>query len=378
MNNILVTGGAGFIGMNLVPKLLLTGHKVRVLDKLSTQIHGDLPTDLIWLREHTNLEFIRGTILDEETLTKSLLGIDTVIHLAAETGTGQSMYEINKYCNENVIATATLCETISKHYQRKIKRIVLTSSRSIYGEGAYERKTDNQRIIPEPREITNLRNKVWEPLCTDTGSILNCLATKETDAGKPGSIYASTKLMQENLIAITCRTLKISSLILRLQNVYGEGQSLCNPYTGILSIFSTKIRNKNEISLYEDGLATRDFVHVDDVVQAILKCVALDQQISDVFNVGSGQQITIKQVAEELINAFGAELRYKTTGQYRMGDIRHNFADLEKIKKHLDYKVEVPFAEGIKRFVNWVDNQPIASDKLEDAQNKMLTSGIMG
>lgn len=375
---ILVTGGAGFIGSHLVPKLLDAGHAVRILDTLSPQIHGQIPEGLDWLRETPGLEFIRGSVADRETLEKAVDGVEAIVHLASETGTGQSMYEISRYCHENVQGTAELCQVLAASKGHGVKRVLLSSSRSVYGEGAYLRPSDQARVTPSARTAAALRARQWEPVCPETGEALELVPTREDDRTAPSSIYAATKLMQEDLLRITCDSMGIGYGILRLQNVYGEGQSLKNPYTGILSIFSTKIRRGLELPIYEDGLESRDFVHVSDVVAAFAKALATPEPVNGIVNVGYGQATSVLDVAASLSRAFGAEPNTRITGEYRLGDIRHNAADVTRLQTLLGHTPEVNLDTGLSRFAAWVGTQALPEDQLEKAKAELVQKGLMG
>lgn len=374
---ILVTGGAGFIGSHLVPALIAAGHEVRVLDTLSPQIHGAVPENTGWLSQTEGLEFLRGSVCDREMLSRAVEGCAAVVHLASETGTGQSMYEISRYAHENVQGTAELAQVLASG-GHEVRRVLLSSSRSVYGEGAYLRPSDGARLTPPARDAAALRAHRWDPVCPDTGAALELVATREDDRTAPSSIYAATKLVQEDLLRIACDSAGIGWGIFRLQNVYGEGQSLKNPYTGILSIFSTRIRRGLELPIFEDGLESRDFVHVSDVAAAFV--AALDRAAAPdaVINVGSGVASSVTEVAQALSRAFGAEPDLRVTGQYRLGDIRHNAADVTRLRDLLGLEPRVGLEEGLKRFANWVATQPLPEDMLEKANAEMKQRKMMG
>lgn len=374
---VLVTGGAGFIGSHLIPKLVAAGMKVRVLDVLTSQVHGALPTDLNWL-EGDDIEFIRGSVTSREDWTRALIGVNAVVHLAAETGTGQSMYEVAKYNEVNSQGTALLFDVLGQSSDRSVKRVILSSSRSVYGEGAYtDPSAGNGRVCPPARTAQMLANAQWDPVNPETGETLQLVATKESDQIAPASIYAATKYAQEDLVRIGCESMGIGYAIFRLQNVYGERQSLNNPYTGILSIFSTKIRRGTELPLFEDGEESRDFVHVDDVTDALLAGLTVETPVNSVVNVGSGVPTSVRQVAEELSRAFGREPNVVVTGQFRVGDIRHNYADITSLQRLLGVVPKVSLAEGLKRFAGWVEQQPLPEDKLEQANKELRDRKLM-
>ncbi|MUF06065.1 NAD-dependent epimerase/dehydratase family protein [Pseudomonas sp. CCM 7893] len=373
---VLVTGGAGFIGSHLIPKLQAHGYRIRVLDPLTVQVHGVLPQDLDWLAGE-GIEFIRGSVTSKEDWTRSLEGVHAVVHLAAETGTGQSMYEIAKYNEVNSQGTALMFEVLSRMTTHQVKRIVLSSSRSVYGEGAYVNPESGMRVCPSARTADALNLQQWEPVCPLSGAQLQLVPTKETDQIAPSSFYAATKYAQEDLVRIGCQSMGIGYTIFRLQNVYGERQSLNNPYTGILSIFSTKIRRDSVLPLFEDGLESRDFVHVDDVTDALLAGLTVTESPNAIINVGSGVATSVKEVAEELTKAFGKEPNVTVTGQFRIGDIRHNYADIERLISLLGVVPKVSLKEGLKRFATWVLSQPLPEDQLEKANQELRARKLM-
>lgn len=381
MQTILVTGGAGFIGSHLVPILVGQGYAVRVLDALAPQIHGMLPGgDLDWLTRTENLEFVRGSVTNEADLRAALVGVDAIIHLAAETGTGQSMYEIDRYCRENVQGTALLVHLLANGAAPAVRRLVLASSRSVYGEGAYVYSDGRSvaRITPSSRTAEAMRSGQWEPVCPDTGAMLTAVPTREDDRTAPASVYAATKLAQEDLVRIVCESAGVGYAILRLQNVYGEGQSLNNPYTGILSIFSTRIRRGLDLPIFEDGLESRDFVHVSDVAAAFAKAVQTGISLNCVINVGSGMATSVMNVAKSLCRAFGAEERVRVTGQFRLGDIRHNMADVSRLRDRLGLLPTVELDQGLARFASWVGTQPLPEDRLDQANEELSKRKMMG
>jgi dTDP-L-rhamnose 4-epimerase len=380
MDKVLITGGAGFIGSRLAPQLLADGFSLRILDPLSPQVHGQLPHSLDWLTDE-RIAFMRGSLTERRDIEAALEGVAYVVHLAAETGTGQSMYEVARYNQVNSQGTALLLDVLANTRGHGVKRIVLSSSRSVYGEGAYVCDScdrGQERVFPSARSAERLARHQWEPLCESCGKGLTAVATRETDPVRPASIYAATKYAQEDLVRVGCESLGIGYAILRLQNVYGEGQSLKNPYTGILSIFSTKIRRGLELTLFEDGLESRDFVHVDDVARAMRQCLVCPRAPNQVINVGSGTGTSVADVARKLSEAFGAKPNLRVTAEYRVGDIRHNFADIARLKRELDYEPRVSIEEGLKRFAMWVLTQPLPDDLLERANAELRARKLMG
>ncbi len=376
---ILITGGAGFIGSHLTRHLLAARHTVRILDCLAPQIHGQVPTGLDWLNG-PGVDFIHGSVTDELVVRKALQGVTTVVHLAAETGTGQSMYEIARYNSVNVGGTALLLDVLANDRHRSVNRIVLASSRSIYGEGAYNCPSCNnqKRHYPDGRNMAQLSEHRWEHSCPTCGDNLEPVATHEDDPAKPASIYAATKYAQEDLVRVACSALGVDYAILRLQNVYGEGQSLNNPYTGILSIFSTRVRRGQHLPIFEDGHETRDFVHVQDVANSFLAAVQSPSALSAVINVGVGTKTSVAEIAAHLSVSFGVSPDLLMTKEYRLGDIRHNFADIKRLQKILGYQPEINLATGMQRFARWVQRQVLPEDKLNQANFELKSRGLMG
>ncbi len=383
MSNVLITGGAGFIGSHLSKLLLTKGFKVRILDSLSPQIHGNVPSKLDWLNE-PGVDFIRGSVTVRDDVERALAGVELLVHLAAETGTGQSMYQVARYNEVNTHGTAVIFDVLANSVERTVQRVVLASSRSVYGEGAYECKagccdaSSSRRQFPAARLPTQLSRHEWEPICATCGQPLQLLLTREDDAIRPASIYAATKYAQEDLVRVGCESLGMGHAILRLQNVYGEGQSLNNPYTGILSIFSTRVRRGLELTAFEDGLESRDFVHVSDVVQAMFLALTTAQCANTVINVGSGVPTSVLKVASLLSEALGHTANIRVTGEYRVGDIRHNVADVTRLREILGYEPQISLEHGLRRFCDWVLTQPLPEDLLGRANAELKSRKLMG
>lgn len=378
LKKILVTGGAGFIGSHLVPRLLALGCEVRILDNLSPQVHGAQPAGLEWLKGD-GIEFMRGDVTNRADWERALAGVDAVYHLAAETGTGQSMYQVSHYTNVNVLGTAHLFDVLANGAGHSVRRVMLASSRSVYGEGAYQCRScaDGRRHCPPSRPRAQLEQQQWEPACPACAAPMVALATEESDSVRPGSVYAASKYAQEDLVRVGCESLGIGYAILRLQNVYGEGQSLKNPYTGILSIFSTRLRRGLPLPLFEDGLESRDFVHVSDVVEAFVRCLSRDNAADAVINVGSGKPTTVAEVATALASALGVDGQVEVTGEFRLGDIRHNFASVTRLREVLGFSPQLDLAQGLQRFCRWVHAQELPPDQLEKANAELRARKLM-
>ena len=374
--NILITGGSGFIGSNLALSLISQGHEVTVLDNLSTQIHGNAPeiTSSLYCSIKDKVNFVFGSVTDIDAWKKALPGQDAVVHLAAETGTGQSMYEIKRYVDVNIGGTGIMLDLLANgKYQ--VKKVVVASSRSIYGEGKYHSEALGI-IYPGARKDADMQAGRFEPLCPQTGGSLTLLATDENSKIHPSSVYGITKQNQEQMVMTVCKSLGIGATALRYQNVYGPGQSLSNPYTGILSIFSTRIKNGNGIDIFEDGLESRDFVFIDDIVAATTAALLKEEANDQVFGIGSGVATDVLTVANALVAYYGIAVPIKVTGAFRIGDIRHNYADLTKASKLLDFTPGVDFNEGIGRFAAWVNQQEVQVDSYETSITEMKKRGL--
>ena len=378
MEKILITGGAGFIGSNLALALLKRGHQVTVLDNLSEQIHGKNPeeTSPLYLSIKDKVRFIKGTVACRETLQKAIADNTIIVHLAAETGTGQSMYEIQHYTDVNIGATALLLDILTNE-KHLVKKVVVASSRAIYGEGKYYNKTKNTFVYPLQRTDDDMQKGDFEVKDTQNHSDeLELVATTEDSIIHPTSVYGITKQVQEQLVMTVCPTLGIAGVAFRYQNVYGPGQSLKNPYTGILSIFSTQIKNGNGINIFEDGKETRDFVFISDVVDATVLGIEKEAANNQVFNVGTGVATDVITVATELSNNYGIQVPITISGNYRLGDIRHNYADISKARQLLCFEPKISFKEGLRQFTDWVNTQEVEEDKYQQSIDEMKAKGL--
>lgn len=376
MKNILITGGAGFIGSNLALKLIGKGYNITVLDNLSQQIHGENPeiSSPLFKNIKDKVTFIKGTVTSRIDWENALKNQDVVVHFAAETGTGQSMYCIEKYTEVNIQGTAIMLDILANTVHH-IKKIVIASSRSIYGEGKYLHPKLGA-VYPNHRNEVDMLDGKFELNYKDS-SELTLVATDEESKIHPSSVYGITKQNQEQMIMTVCPTLGIAPVAFRYQNVYGPGQSLSNPYTGILSIFSTQIRNNNGIQIFEDGKESRDFVFIDDVVEATILGIEKEEANGQVFNVGTGVAVDVLTVAKTLIETYKIEVPITITGKFRLGDIRHNYADLTKIRSLLGFIPKVFFDEGIEKFTSWVLGEEIQEDKLTASLEEMKKKGLL-
>jgi dTDP-L-rhamnose 4-epimerase len=376
MENVLITGGAGFIGSKLTLSLLEKGCKVTILDNLSAQIHGkDYNQSPLYNSIKDKVNFIRGDVRNLADWKKAIVDQNIVVHLAAETGTGQSMYEINKYIEVNIAGTSNLLDYMANE-SHQIKKVVVASSRAIYGEGKYECK-NHGFVFPESRNEQDMQSGQFEPTCPTCSTVVSLLATDEESKINPCSIYGITKYNQEQMVLVACKSLGVEACALRFQNVYGPGQSLSNPYTGILSIFSTRILNNNPINIFEDGLESRDFVYIDDVVDATILAMFDKNSNATAFNIGSGNSTTVSTVAQSLKTAYNSEIEIKVSGSFRIGDIRHNKADITKAKRLLNFEPKIMFEQGIKRFSNWVKKQEIQKDNFDQSIEDLKLKGLM-
>ncbi|UOE41531.1 SDR family NAD(P)-dependent oxidoreductase [Chryseobacterium suipulveris] len=371
---ILITGGAGFIGSNLALHLLEQGKEVVVLDNLSSQIHGNPDESPLYQSIKSKVTFIKGDVRNSDDWKQALKGVHKVVHLAAETGTGQSMYDIQKYIDVNCSGTGILLNYLANE-EHEIDRVIVASSRAIYGEGKYH-CTEHGIVYPESRKESDMAKGEFEPKCPVCNSELKLLPTTEDSKIHPSSVYGITKQFQEQTVLNVCGSLGIDAVGLRYQNVYGPGQSLKNPYTGILSIFSTQILNGNNINIFEDGNESRDFVFIDDIVKVTAMALDNENASGKSYNVGTGKQTTVLQVAENLRKIYGSEVEINISGNFRIGDIRHNIADLTQLQNDFQFTPEVMFEEGIAKFGNWVKTQKVEEDRYAKSIQEMKEKGL--
>jgi dTDP-L-rhamnose 4-epimerase len=372
---ILITGGAGFIGQRVARTLLQRGANVKIIDNFSPQIHTNdsLPTDLA-----NQVELIKADVRDRDAMRLALKGVNCVVHLAAETGTGQSMYEIERYFSVNVQGTALLLDLLQNDSTGKtVKSIVLASSRATIGEGAY-RCAEHGLVYPEPRKRDDMNKGLFDPLCPMCGKSVELQKTTEAAPFKPMSIYGLTKQVQEQSVLMYGRTAGINAFALRYQNVYGPGQSLKNPYTGILAVFSNLARQNQNIDVYEDGVESRDFVYIDDVVEATVRAIYHDKPFVGALNVGSGVPTSVMEVAKAIKNFFNSDSKISVTGAFRLGDIRHNIANTVELQNILDFVPRTSFTDGLNNFLAWAATEP-EQDKTayEKSVAELASRGLM-
>lgn len=373
---ILITGGAGFIGSNLALALHGQGHELTVLDSLSPQIHGLQPRTQSALFQSIDgkVRFIEGSVTDETAWVNALQDQEAVVHLAAETGTGQSMYEIKRYADVNVGGTALMLDLLANR-PHTVRKVIVASSRALYGEGKY--MSPEGVVYPGARNDIDLKSGRFDLYSPHTGEPLELLPTDEDSKIHPSSVYGITKQAQEQLVMTTCQALGIAATALRYQNVYGPGQSLTNPYTGILSIFSTRILHGKPINVFEDGLESRDFVYIDDVVDATIRALFAPEAEAQVFGIGSCIATSVLTAAKTLCAKFNRQVPIEVSGAYRLGDIRHNLADISKAKRMLGYSPTVGFDAGITQFVEWVKRQPLQRDEYDKSLRELKEKGLM-
>jgi dTDP-L-rhamnose 4-epimerase len=369
--NVLVTGGAGFIGSHLVDALINEGHRVRILDSLAQEVHaGVVPPHL-----NPEAEFIHGDVCDPAQVHAALENIDAVFHLAAELGLGRSMYQVRRFVTGNDLGTAVLLEELIKR-REQIKKLIVASSMSLYGEGPYKCESCGETFYPQLRAEAELAEKRWEFSCGKCGSTLTALPTPEEKPLNPTSVYAVGKQVQEQYSLIIGRAYKIPTVAFRYFNVYGPRQALSNPYTGACAIFSSRLLNNQRPLVYEDGNQTRDFVSVHDIVRANVLALTSAGADYQVLNVGTGQATTIRYIAEVIADGLGKKIDPEVTGQFREGDIRHCIADISKAQKLLGYQPSVELKDGLVDLLDWVGRQQ-ADDRLGMAAAELAAHSLV-
>ena len=367
---ILITGGAGFVGSHLADGLLRAGHNVRILDDLTPQVHAAGRPDYL----SPDVELIVGDVRDPNRLREVVAGVDVIFHFAATVGVGQSMYEIARYMSVNTQGTAELLQALldAKHMPEKL---VVASSMSIYGEGRYRCIACGKAAAPPVRSVAQLRSGQWDLPCDACGGMLAPVPTDETKPSEINSVYALSKRDQEQLCLIYGRTYGLPVTALRFFNIYGTRQALSDPYTGVAAVFAARMLNGNAPMVFEDGEQMRDFVSVHDIVRANMLAMERPESNDQVINIGCGQPITIRRVAELLSGALGRSFQPVITQKYRAGDIRHCYADISKARKLLGYEPQVTHEAGFRELAAWLTEQE-AEDKAETMLKELTTYGL--
>jgi dTDP-L-rhamnose 4-epimerase len=372
-DRVLVTGGAGFIGLCVARKLLSTGYEVSILDNFSPQIHGDnvdLPADI-----RNSVQLFRGDVRDQRLCEQALQDHQVLVHLAAETGTGQSMYQVRHYTDVNIGATSSLMELLLTG-RFSVRSLVVASSRSVYGEGAAQ-CPEHGVVYPMARSKEDLEAHDFEPKCPVCRNTTTMVPTTEEAPFRPSSLYGLTKQVQEQMVLLYATTLGINGFGLRYQNVYGPGQSLKNPYTGILAIFSNQARSNEPIYIFEDGQESRDFVYVDDVAEATFRCIEAPAQKPVALNIGTGVPVTVTEVVKQIVAYFSSSSEVTVTGAFREGDIRHNCADVERLRVTLNGVPACQFENGLIKFLAWAESQQLEPRTYEQSLMEMRERGLM-
>ena len=367
---ILITGGAGFVGSHTADELINQGHEVSIYDNISPQVHGDsLPGYM-----SREVEFIRGDMRDLSHLSRVVRGAEVIYHLAAAVGVGQSMYQIADYTGSNTLGTANLLQAILDT-KAQPEKLIVASSMSIYGEGEYS-CAECGEVAPKMRATEQLQGKHWEVSCPKCGRTVSPIATRESKPLHCSSIYALSKKDQEEMVLLFGRTYDIPAVALRYFNIFGTRQALSNPYTGVVAIFASRLMNGNPPMVFEDGSQLRDFVNVRDIVQANLLAMDRAEANGMALNIGSGQPISIREIALELGSTLGVNVPLEITGKYRAGDIRHCFADISLAAEILGYSPKIRFGDGLKELVGWLGSQT-AEDNVSDAMHRLQVRGLV-
>jgi dTDP-L-rhamnose 4-epimerase len=372
-DRVLITGGAGFIGSHIARKLLSAGFEVSILDNFSPQIHGDnaeLPADL-----RDSVQLFRGDVCDLRLCGQALKDHQVLVHLAAETGTGQSMYQVRHYTDVNIGATSNLMELLLTG-RFCVRSLVVASSRSVYGEGAAQ-CPEHGVVYPEARSKKDMETHDFEPKCPICWNTTAMVPTTEEAPFHPSSLYGLTKQVQEQMVLLYAATLGVNGFGLRYQNVYGPGQSLKNPYTGILAIFSNLARANEPIYVFEDGQESRDFVYIDDVVETTFRCIEAPTQKPVALNVGTGVPVTVTEVVKHIIAYFSSSSEVMATGAFRVGDIRHNCASVDRLRATLNYVPSWTFEDGLRKFLVWAEGQQVGRNTYEQSLAEMREKGLM-
>lgn len=370
MKHILITGGAGFIGSFLTDELIKKGYRVRILDNLEPQVHGKKKPSYL----NSKAEFIKGDVTNYNVFKKALKGIDIVYHLAARVGVGQSNYEIKNYSDVNIGGMANLWDIIVNE-KLPIKKIIMTASMTSYGEGDCKCKKCGI-VQPTLRPLTQMKKKDWNLYCPNCNRLVVSIPTKERSEFNNNSIYALTKNVQESMMMLLGKMYQIPVISLRCFNVYGPRQSLSNPYTGVSAIFISRFKNDNQPIVYEDGMQSRDFISVHDVVDALILVMKNKKADYAIFNMGSGTPIPIKEIAQTIAKLLKKNIEPKVNEGFRINDIRHCYADISKIKKYLNWQPKVTLEQGLKELIAWSENEK-AIDTFEKAEKELKQKKLL-
>jgi dTDP-L-rhamnose 4-epimerase len=362
---VLVTGGAGFIGSFIVDELVENGYEVVVLDSLEKQVHNGVKPNYL----NSKAELLVGSVGDKKILKKALEGVEAIIHQAALVGVGQSMYEISRYVDGNTGNTVKMLQYLVDE-EHDVKKLIVASSMSIYGEGKYNCSKCGI-IFPKFREKSQLESHSWEMKCPKCGGLAGPLPTDEEKPLFSTSVYALSKKDQEEYSMCVGNAYGIPTVALRYFNVYGPRQALSNPYTGVCSIFSSRIKNNNPPIIYEDGKQKRDFIHVKDVARANVMVLENRNADYEIFNVGTGRGVSILEVANVLIKKYNSKVKPLLANKYREGDIRYCFADVSKIKRKVGFEASIKFEDGIDDLIQWVDKQQDIKDGFQKAEEEL-------
>jgi dTDP-L-rhamnose 4-epimerase len=374
--HVLITGGAGFIGSHLVDVMLARGFQVTVLDSLTPQVHGDAELDEdgwpVYLDRRARR--IRGDLLDDGVFSGSLDGVTHLAHLAASVGVGQSMTNIVDYTRNNVMSAAIMLETLSRT-PHTIGRIAVASSMSIYGEGEYRRPSTDTMVTPAVRTHEQLAARSWEPMVD--GEALEPVPTTEDKLLQPNSIYAVNKRDHEEMFLSVGRALQIPVVALRLFNAYGSRQALSNPYTGVAAIFISRLANDLPPIVFEDGQQMRDFVHVQDVANAFATVLESEAPVWDAFNVGSGQPVSVNGIAHLLARLLNKNISPEIMNKYRVGDVRHCFADISKIERVFGFRPQHNLEDGMEELIGWVSSAKAPVNRTEASLAELQRSKLV-
>jgi dTDP-L-rhamnose 4-epimerase len=372
MTTVLVTGGAGFIGSHLVDALIARGARVRVLDNLLPQAHPTGEPRFV----HSAAEFILGDVCDADTVARALSGVAIVYHLAGMVGNGQSMYDVRRYTEANVVGTANLVQCMIERTEEPFERLVVSSSMVVYGDGAYACATHGSSV-QTLRPRARLQQRKWEPICSVCGAEVRPIATDENHRQQPTSTYGTSKRAQEELALVLGRAHKLPTIALRYLNTYGSRQALSNPYTGVAAIMASRIRNGSAPHIFEDGGQLRDFTHVSDVVRANLHAgKACASALYAPYNIGTGRSRPIAEIASVIAGRLDPTLQPVITGEFREGDIRHCFADVSQARHHLDWEARVPLEDGIGEFLDWAKYEK-PTDHSDQANAELRSKGLI-